>query len=231
MIVGQDGTGKGRYIVQDIESIPLDESAKQYLLDQDLGYSFFKVPETKAVEIDFLTGKPINSQNGTYQVSHTIDGKSYVVDYHSCATPECVATNSNMVQNAASDAFIDATSAKALDDASKLANGALLLTPYGAASNVRHVQHLDKIKVVGEVLNQGASFGSAYLNGEIGKFGTEEAFSRTMGKMLVETLGKGKGEKVNVYIDTFGIGDIGEVLPEDKAIEEEFKSYVQGATE
>lgn len=230
-IVGQDGTGKGRYIVQDIESIPLDVSAKQYLLDQDLGYSFFKVPETTTVEIDFLTGKPINSQNGTYQVPHTIDGKSYVVDYHSCATPECVATNSNMVKNAASDAFINATSAKALDDASMLANGALLLTPYGAASNVRHVQHLDKIKVFGEVLNQGTSFGSAYLNGEIGKFGSEEAFSRTMGKMLVETLGKGKGEKVNVYIDTLGIGDIGEVLPEDKAIEEEFKSYVQGATE
>ncbi|MDA0147408.1 hemagglutinin repeat-containing protein [Vibrio sp. LaRot3] len=231
LIVAQDGTGKGRYIVQDIRSIPLDESAKQYLLDQDLGFSFFDVPETKVIEIEFLTGNPINSQNGTYQVSHIIDGKSYVVDYHSCATPECVATNSNMVKNAASEAFIDATSAKALDDASTLANGALLLTPYGTASNVRHVQHLDKIKVVGEVLNQGTSFGSAYLNGEIGKFVTEEAFSRTLGKMLVETLGKGKGEKVNVYIDTLGIGDIGEVLPEDKAIEEEFKSYVQGATE
>ena len=208
LIVAQDGTGKGRYIVQDIGSIPLDESAKQYLLDQDLGYSFFKVPETKAVEVDFLTGKPINSQNGTYQVSHTIDGKSYVVDYHSCATPECVATNSNMVQNAASDAFIDATSAKALDDASSLGNGVLLITPQG---------HAIKNSVEGLSLVAGAV--EAKLKDEIGKEVINSLIQKAAGKRMADKLGDNISEKANVILDEVGIYDaIVEPIPEDSSI-------------
>ncbi|MCZ4293876.1 hemagglutinin repeat-containing protein [Vibrio sinaloensis] len=208
LIVGQDGTGKGRYIVQDIESIPLDESAKQYLLDQDLGYSFFKVPETKAVEIDFLTGKPINSQNGTYQVSHTIDGKSYVVDYHSCGTPECVATNSNMVQNAASDAFIDATSAKALSDAGSVGNGVLLLTPQG---------HLAKGTI--EVTTVGLGLAESYLKDELGKEWVDILMQKTLGKMLKESFGKDFSDKANTVVDELGGFDKAtEVLPDDQEL-------------
>lgn len=216
LIVAQDGTGKGRYIVQDIESIPLDESAKQYLLDQDLGYSFFKVPETKTVEIDFLTGKPINSQNGTYQVSHTIDGKSYVVDYHSCATPECVATNSNMVQNAASDAFIDATSAKALDDASDLATKASLVTPAGP------------LMYTAQGISTAASYSSAGIKGELTKQIAEEGTTALFGLIIKDLVAPGKAEKVEALLDNLDVSKkVNETIPEDKEIKTAINEYLE----
>lgn len=216
LIVAQDGTGKGRYIVQDIESIPLDESAKQYLLDQDLGYSFFKVPETKAVEIDFLTGKPLNSQNGTYQVSHTIDGKSYMVDYHSCATPECVATNSNMVQNAASDAFIDATSAKALDDASDLATKASLVTPAGP------------LMYTAQGISTAASYSSAGIKGELTKQIAEEGTTALFGLIIKDLVAPGKAEKVEALLDNLDVSKkVNETIPEDKEIKTAINEYLE----
>lgn len=216
LIVGQDGTGKGRYIVQDIESIPLDESAKQYLLDQDLGYSFFKVPETTTVEIDFLTGKPINSQNGTYHVSHTIDGKSYVVDYHSCATPECVATNSNMVKNAASDAFIDATSAKALDDASDLATKASLVTPAGP------------LMYTAQGISTVASYSSAGIKGELTKQIAEEGTTALFGLIIKDLVVPGKAEKIEALLDNLDVSKkVNETIPEDKEIKTVINEYLE----
>ncbi|WP_198599302.1 hypothetical protein, partial [Vibrio sp. 10N.261.55.A7] len=213
LIVGQNGTGKGRYIVQDIESIPLDESAKQYFLDQDLGYSFFIVPETKTVEIDFLTGKPINSKNGTYQVSHTIDGKSYVVDYHSCATPECVATNSNMVKNAASDAFIDATSAKALDDAATVATYAAL--PARAGTVV--------FKTI-DYVGMATSVGSAVLKEQVSKEALDLSTTKLVHIMLRDNLVPFKADKVQSYISASGILDeVNRSIPEDSKIIKVFK--------
>ncbi|MGF1765738.1 hypothetical protein [Aliivibrio kagoshimensis] len=132
LIVATDSEGHGRFIVQDMESIPLDESAKEYLLDKGLGFSFFEVPEMKVVEIDFRTGRPIDSTTGTYQLSQTVGDQVFGVSYHPCATAECKATNSNMVKNDVSDAFIDATSAKALDDVGTAADLGILLSPAGA---------------------------------------------------------------------------------------------------
>ncbi|UGA56715.1 hemagglutinin repeat-containing protein [Vibrio sp. VB16] len=215
LIVGQDGTGKGRYIVQDMESIPLDESAKQYLQDQELGYNFFKAPETKTVEIDFLTGKPINSQKGTYQVSHTIDGKSYTVDYHSCATVGCLATNSNMVNNTASEAFIDATSAKALDDASDLATKASLVTPAGP------------LMYTAQGISTAASYSSAGIKGELTKQIAEEGTTALFGLIIKDLVVPGKAEKVEALLDNLDVSKkINETIPEDKEIKTAINEYL-----
>ncbi|MCG9751054.1 hemagglutinin repeat-containing protein [Vibrio brasiliensis] len=235
LIVGQDGTGKGHYIVQDMGAIPLNDSAKQYLLDKDLGYSFFKIPETNKIVIDYLTGRPIDPASGAYIRPQTVDGKTFAVSYYPCATAECAATNSNMVKNEVSDAFIDATSAKALDDASTVANGALLLTPYGAASNIKNLEtsykYVKTVKAVGEATSQVTSAGSAYLSEEMVKFGTDEVFSRAIGQAATEMLGRNKADKLNLVVDVLELNELSEAIPDDKTIKQEVIEYVKQGEE
>jgi len=45
LIVTQDENGDARYVVQDIGSIPLNDDAKAYIQEQDLGYSFVEPTE------------------------------------------------------------------------------------------------------------------------------------------------------------------------------------------
>lgn len=208
LIVGHDGKGNGRFIVQDMGAIPLDDSAKQYLLDKGLGYSFFKTPESKQVVIDYRTGRPIDPESGTYIRPQTVDGKTFAVSYYPCATAGCVATNSNMVKNAVSDAFIDATSAKALDDASSLGNGVLLITPQGHA-----------IKSSVEGLSLVAGVVEAKLKDEISKEVINLLIQKAVGKRMAEKLGDNISEKANVILDEVGIYDaIVEPIPEDSSI-------------
>ncbi|WP_051686467.1 hemagglutinin repeat-containing protein [Vibrio pacinii] len=208
LIVGQDGTGKGHYIVQDMRAIPLNDSAKQYLLDKDLGYSFFKIPETNKIVIDYLTGRPIDPASGAYIRPQTVDGKTFAVSYYPCATAGCVATNSNMVKNAASDAFIDATSAKALDDAATMATYAAL--PARAGTVV--------FKTI-DYVGMATSVGSAVLKEQVAKEALDFSTTKLVNIMLRDNLVPLKADKLQSYISASGIlDDVNRSIPEDSKI-------------
>ncbi|MGC9460477.1 hypothetical protein [Vibrio genomosp. F10] len=191
-----------------MESIPLDESTKQYLLDKDLGYSFFKLPETKLIAIDYRTGRPIDPSSGTYIRPQTVDGNTFAVSYYPCATAECVATNSNMVKNDVSDAFIDATSAKALDDAATVATYAAL--PARAGTVV--------FKTI-DYVGMATSVGSAVLKEQVAKEALDFSTTKLVHIMLRDNLVPLKADKVQSYISASGILDeVNRSIPEDSKI-------------
>ncbi|NOH78365.1 hypothetical protein F0231_01270 [Vibrio sp. RE86] len=193
--------------MQDLATIPFNEEAKAYLLEQGLGYEFFKVPlPEEGMEIDRYSGRPINPETGTYQLSHLIEGKVYTVNYYPSGSPDCLANNCNMVKDEASDAFITATSAKALDDASTLATYAAL--PARAGTTIfKTIDHTGKL----------TSFGSAFLDDTVSKQIMDEGFSNLTELMLKEHLGKHKAEKVQAYLSASGLLDpVNDAIPTDK---------------
>jgi hypothetical protein len=209
-------TGKGHYIVQDMGAIPLNDSAKQYLLDKNLGYSFFKIPETNKIVIDYLTGRPIDPASGAYIRPQTVDGKTFAVSYYPCATAECAATNSNMVKNEVSDAFIDATSAKALDDASDLAAKASLVTPVGP------------LMYTAQGIGTAASYSSAGIKGELTKQIAEEGTTALFSLIIKELVVPGKAEKIEVLLDNLDVSKkVNETIPEDKEIKTAINEYFE----
>ncbi|HEX5792214.1 MAG TPA: hemagglutinin repeat-containing protein, partial [Rheinheimera sp.] len=101
LIVTQDENGDARYIVQDMSNIPLNEDAKEYIKQQDLGYSFIEqVERTESLPVfrDMLTGKPLD-ESGRYMMGYDVDGNVYNVPHYSCATADCLSQKLNIDWN------------------------------------------------------------------------------------------------------------------------------------
>lgn len=198
LIVTQDENGDARYIVQDMSNIPLNEDAKEYIKQQDLGYSFIEqVERTESLPVfrDMLTGKPLD-ESGRYMMGYDVDGNVYNVPHYSCATADCLSQKLNIDWNSPEgQAYQNALSAKALDDVSTMATGALLFTPPGAlATGLGY-------------LSLGASVGSGYLQDDLLKTTVSETSSLLYETALKEKLGKTLGGRINTGLSLIGLHD------------------------
>ena len=88
-----------------------------------------------------------------------------------------------------------------------VANGVLLLTPYGAASNVKHLEHLKTVKGTVEVISTGIGFSEAKLKDELGKEFINVMLQRALGKKMTEKVGDTISDKTNIVLDEVGVYD------------------------
>lgn len=215
LIVTQDEEGNARYIVQDISRIPLNEEAKAYIKEQDLGYSFSESMSGNPVPSwlkDPLTGRALDD-NGQYWVGYDVEGKSYSVPHYSCATADCLSQKLNIDWNSAEgQAYFNALNVKALNDVSDAATGILLFTPAGGVATG-----------LGFV-STGAGLGASYLDGELFKEVSANASSKIFEAALSDMLGSTLGVKVNTALDLLGVHDQNVIfIPKDDELADKLK--------
>ncbi|RUO31131.1 hypothetical protein [Aliidiomarina soli] len=220
LLVTQGEDGNARYIVKDMKSIPLNDDAKDYITQQDLGYSFYEPAariDDPSIPRDTLTGRPLDD-TGRYKVGYNVDGNIYSVPHYSCATADCLSQQMNVDWSSPEgQAYRNALTAQGLDDLSSAANLGLLISPVGPWAFV-----LSTTATV-------AGGGSAYMNGELINETAEFGMSSLHGKALVEMLGKRSGVRVNTLLDLSGYHDnTTDFIPDDSTVREGLNNYLNG---
>ncbi|MEL7799432.1 MULTISPECIES: hypothetical protein [Idiomarina] len=218
LVVTQDENGEARYVIQDIGSIPLNEDAKAYVQEQDLGYSFMEPTERTddpSIPRDMLTGRPLD-ESGRYTVSYIVEGNVYSVPHYSCATADCLSQNLNVDwKSPEGQAYENALNAKMLDDASTGASVGLMFNPVGATATL-----LNGISIT-------TGFGSAYLKGEIVNEVGEASMSDLFERGLKDALGKRTGVRVNTLLDLSDFHEMNtDFIPDDSTLRENLNNLV-----
>ncbi len=136
-----------------------------------------KTPDLQVTNRDRLTGLPLDDK-GRYEVSLTLDGKSYSPKYYPCATAECVKSGGNLdMSDAATRAYMKALDKKVMDDINTAATAGTIVAPVGVVGNT--------LAIVGPL----SSIAGGAIDGQSGVAAAKEALQFGAAQYLSKVYG------------------------------------------